>query len=96
MDSLLNLTDCRMLNDWNPGSSNTFINNIWSLLKLTYCQLDIHDVYSIVLTVISSTLEILTIKTMRCNLRFIVFVIPPFQSLRQGTITIIYRFLFHY
>ena len=61
----LNITNCRILSNWNIFY--TLINNIWSLPKLTHCQLDINvvdDVYS--------TLEVLSIKNMRYNLREVI------------------------
>jgi hypothetical protein len=65
----LNITNCQVLNDWNIGY--TLIDNIWSLPKLTHCQLDINvigETYFIVPTVISLTLESLSIKNMHCDL----------------------------
>ena len=85
----LNIINCRILNDWNIVY--TLINNIWSLPRLTHCQLDINivdDVYSIVPTVMSSTLEVLAIKNMRCNLRELFSLFEHTPRLRHLDISI--------
>jgi hypothetical protein len=85
----LNITDCHILNDWNIIYS--LINNIWSLPKLTHCHLDINVIdenYSFVPTVISSTLEYLSIKNIHCNFKELVHLFEYTPRLRYLDITI--------
>jgi hypothetical protein len=66
----LNIINCRVLKDWNIVYS--LINNIWSLPKLTHCQLDIDSIdeyCSIVPTTTSSSLKYLSIKNLCWDLR---------------------------
>jgi hypothetical protein len=85
----LNLINCQVLNDWNIVYS--VINNIWSLPKLTHCQLDINVIdenYSIVPTVISTTLECLSIKNLSCNCEELVNLFEHTPRLRYLDITV--------
>jgi len=85
----LNITHCQVLNDWNIVYS--LINNIWSLPKLTHCQLDINVIdedYILLPTVISSTLESLSIKSIHCNFEELVHLFEHTPRLRYLDIAI--------
>lgn len=86
----LNIINCQILSDWNIFYS--LINNIWSLPKLTHCQLDIKfidDIYFFVPTVISSTLKSLSIKNAQCNFEELIHLFEYTPCLEYLDITII-------
>jgi hypothetical protein len=85
----LNIKHCQILNDWNIIDS--LINNIWSLNKLTHCYLDINVIdedYSIVPTIISLSLECLSIKNLRSNVEELIHLFKFTPRLRYLDIAI--------
>ena len=85
----LSITNCQVLNDWNIVYS--LINNIWSLPKLTHCQLDIgviDETYSLVPNITSSSIQSLSITGLSCSFSELIHLFQHTPCLRYLAVTV--------